>query len=223
MASLGARRSRADSAEIEESHRRVAAFLAGAVAEKRFESVLFTSSSEGEGTTTVATRAAELLRESFGLRPLLVELNQRRPAYARRFGLEPGLGLAVIAAGERPARACVQRTASGLAVIVAGASRGGAGGEVGPASALKRILNDLAGDFDLVLVDAPPVLEQADAVAAGAVVPRAVLVVEAGRTPHEALDRTRQALAAGDVAVVAAVLTKQPRLIPEWIYRWLVR
>jgi len=211
------------SAEADESYRRVAAFLATAVREKRFDSVLVASSTEGEGTTTVAARVANLLRDRFGLRPLLVELNQRRPVYARRFGLDPGLGLAAIAAGERPVKSCVQHTPRGLPVIVAGTVRSGPEAETGAALVLKRILNEVADDVDLVIIDAPPVLEQADAVSAGAVVPRIVLVVEAGRTPYEAVDRARQALAANDISVVAAVLTKQPRVIPEWIYRWLRR
>lgn len=211
------------SAEADESYRRVAAFLATAVREKRFDSVLVASATEGEGTTTVAARVADLLRDGFGLRPLLVELNQRRPVYARRFGLDPGLGLAAIAAGERPVKSCVQHTPRGLPVIVAGTAGSGPEAETGAALVLKRILNELADDVDLVIIDAPPVLEQADAVSAGAVVPRMVLVVEAGRTPYEAVDRARQALAANDISVVAAVLTKQPRVIPEWIYRWLLR
>ncbi len=220
---MRSRRAETLSTQAAESYRRIASFLATAVREKRFDSVIFTSATEGEGTTTVASRVAELLREKFGLRPLLVELNQRRPVYARRFGLDPSLGLGELAGGDRPARSCVQRTASGLAVIVAGGERGEAEGEAGAARVLKRILTELSGDFDMVLIDAPPVLEQADAVASGSVVPRAVLVVESGNTPYEALDRTRQALAAGDISIVAAVLTKQPRLIPEWVYRWLVQ
>ena len=220
---MTSRRADAVSAEADESYRRVAAFLATAVREKRFDSVLVASSTAGEGSTTVAARVADLLRERFGLRPLLVELNQRRPVYARRFGLDPGLGLAAIAAGERPVKACVQHTPRGLPVIVAGVPRPGPEAEAGPAFVVKRILSELAGDFDLLLVDAPPVLEQADALSTGAVVPRIVLVVEAGRTPYEAVDRARQALAANDISIVAAVLTKQPRVIPEWIYRWLPR
>jgi len=217
------RRPDAVSAEADESYRRVAAFLATAVRERRFDSVLVASSTAGEGTTTVAARVADLLRDRFGLRPLLVELNRRRPVYARRFGLDPGMGLAAIAAGERPVKSCVQHTPGGLPVIVAGAARPGPEVETGAAFVLKRILNEVAGDFDLVIVDAPPLLEQADAVSAGAVVPRIVLVVEAGHTPYEVVDRARQALAVNDINVVAAVLTKQPRVIPEWIYRWMAR
>lgn len=220
---MTSRRSDVVSAEADESYRRVAAFLATAVREKRFDSVLVASSTQGEGTTTVVARVADLLRDRFGLRPLLVELNQRRPVYARRFGLDPGLCLAAIAGGERPVKSCVQHTPRGLPVIVAGAARPGQEAETGAAVVLKRILSEVADDFDLVIVDAPPVLEQADAVSAGAVVPRIVLVVEAGRTSYEVVDRARQALAANDINVVAAVLTKQPRVIPEWIYRWLAR
>lgn len=220
---MASRRPDAVSAEAGESYRRVAAFLATAVRERRFDSVLVASATAGEGTTTVAARVADLLRDRFGLRPLLIELNQRRPVYARRFGLDPGVGLAAIAAGERPVKSCVQHTPGGLAVIVAGPVRPGPEAATGAALVLKRILNEVSGDFDLVIVDAPPVLEQADAISAGAVVPHIVLVVEAGRTPYEVIDRARQALAANDIDVVAAVLTKQPRVIPEWIYRWLAR
>jgi Mrp family chromosome partitioning ATPase len=77
--------------------------------------------------------------------------------------------------------------------------------------------------FDVILIDTPPVLQHADAIAATAVVPNVVLVIEAGRTRYEMLDRVRSELSDAGATIVGNILNKHKRFIPGWIYRALVR
>jgi Mrp family chromosome partitioning ATPase len=104
---------------------------------------------------------------------------------------------------------------------------GGSGRAANPhpqlASGLKRVLSEVEEAFDVVLVDAPPLLTQADAIIAGTVVPRLILVVEAGRTNYEVLERVKRELATEDIRVAGTVLVKHKRFIPRWIYWWLAR
>jgi Mrp family chromosome partitioning ATPase len=91
------------------------------------------------------------------------------------------------------------------------------------AAALRRVLDKAEGVFDVALVDAPAVLDRADAVGAVAVVPDVVLVVEAGRTPRAAIERARTELARESARVVGSILTKHKRFIPQWLYDLLAR
>jgi Mrp family chromosome partitioning ATPase len=75
----------------------------------------------------------------------------------------------------------------------------------------------------LILIDAPPLLEQPDVFDAGTLVPRLMLVVEAGRTSRQALERVRRELDRSNVALLGTILNKHKRYIPGWIYRCLER
>jgi Mrp family chromosome partitioning ATPase len=208
----------ASTAQLTESYRRAALALAALAAERRGRALVVTSARRGEGTTTTLLQVVARLRQDHGLRPLVIELPRPRPALAALFGLDEGRTIQRVFEGERTAVECVQTTADGIAVLPAGAVPVPVS-----AAALTPLLAALALDFDLVLIDAPPLLEQADAMIAAAAVRDVVLIVEAGRTRSEVLQRVRRDLDAQGVRIVAAVLNRQKRFLPGWIYRWLAR
>jgi Mrp family chromosome partitioning ATPase len=207
----------APAADVHESYRRAGFALARWAGTHRGRALLVTSARAGEGTTTTLLQIAARLQREHGLRPVVVELPRARPDLTGRFGLNEEQTLEAALAGRRPAIECVQTTASGLAVIPAGMATG-----LASAGELQRVLTELDG-YDLVLVDAPPVLGMADTIIAGSVVPNALLVVQAGRTRAEVLRRAQHELESVGVTIVATVLNRHRRFIPGWIYRWLIR
>jgi Mrp family chromosome partitioning ATPase len=209
---------RGASFETDESYRKAALFLSKMVAEGR-RSLLFCSARRREGTTTAVLSLAHQLQDGYGLRPLVIELNRRRPAMAKLFKLDPTRTLSDALDGAAPAD-CVQTTASGLPVIA-----GAPGRAAHPrlASGLKRVLAEVEHSFDVVLIDAPPILKYADAIIAGSVVQRLILIVEAGRTNYEVLERVKRELSPEDIRIAGTLLVKQKRFIPRWIYWWFAR
>jgi len=209
--------------ETNENYRKAAVMLAKAVREDGVDAVMFTAAQAGAGTTTAVLNVARFLSTTCGLKPLVVELDLDRPVLAGLLGLDPSRSLqAVCAQGQRPTESA-QSCDSGVAVIpAAGRDAGGALNADLP-SLLKRIIQDAKGSFDLVLIDAPPVLHRADALAALAAVPRVVLVVEAGRTREEMLDRVRLELDHAHAVILGAILNKHRRFIPVWAYRLFIR
>jgi Mrp family chromosome partitioning ATPase len=208
----------ASTLQLTESYRRAALALAALAGERRGRALVVTSARRGEGTTTTLLQVARRLQGDHSLRPLIVELPRARPALAAMFGLDDTRTIQRVFEGEKTAIECVQMTADGLAVIPAGPS------PVPVAAApLNALLAAVAVDFDLVLIDAPPLLEQTDAMIAAGTVRDVVLIVQAGRTRSEVLQRVRRDLDAQGVRIVAAVLNRQKRFLPGWIYRWLAR
>lgn len=207
--------------EADESYRKAALFLSRMVGDRR-RSLLFCSARRGEGTTTAVLSLAHQLQDSYGLRPLVIELNRRKPALGKLFTLDPARTLEDALNRLKPASACIQVTASGLSVIPGGSGRG-ASPHPQLAAGLNRVLREVEDAFDVVLIDAPPLLAQADAIIAGTVVPRLILVVEAGRTSYEVLDRVRRELATEQITVAGTVLVKHKRFIPRWLDWWSVR
>lgn len=143
-------------------------------------SIMVTSALEEEGkSTTIANLAVACARA--GVRVALVELDLRRPLLHRFFDLPArGLGLTQVALGhtsldEALAKVPVPLGGGVLRVLTAGATPPDPG-EFMLSQRLAEILDELRVDFDLVLIDAPPLLQVGDGLALSALVD-GVLVV----------------------------------------------
>lgn len=204
-----------------EAYRTTALLLATAARKGACPSVLFASSEPGEGTTTSVVNVALDLARSYGMSPLIVELNSNRPTLAARFELDPSRTLEA-ARGGLPLRECLHRVTGGLGVLPAGPEGlEGSSGAVSADELLSRVIQEFHDEFPIIIVDAPPVTETTATLEAGALVPRLVLVAESGRTQYRTLQRVRQLLAGVNVAVAQVVLTKHRRDVPRWMDRWL--
>ncbi|QGQ20148.1 polysaccharide biosynthesis tyrosine autokinase [Cellulomonas sp. JZ18] len=160
----------------------------------------------GEGKTHAAVRIAASFAAA-GDRVLLVDADLRRPAVADRIGIEGAVGLTEVLVGRAAFDDVVQDVGDGLSVLPSGAI------PPNPSELLSsRELEDLlaqAGErYDLVLVDAPPVLSVADAVLVARRVVGLVVVVDARRTRRPQLRELVDQVRLGGGRVVGAVLNR---------------
>lgn len=207
--------------DADESYRKAALFLSNMVAEGS-HAVLLCSARHREGTTTAVLNLAHELQDSYGLRALVMELPRRKPVLAKLFALNPEQTLERALTRSAPVADCIQVTSAGLSVIAGGRHNPGTTpARLGPR--LQEVLREVEDLADIVLIDAPPLLVQADALIAGTVVPQVVLVVESGRTDYDTLDRVKRELATEGVGIAGTILVKHQRFIPRWIDWWLNR
>lgn len=205
-----------------QSFRRAAASLATSLVDGGYRSVLFASATPGEGCTTVVHEIASQLAQEFGLHTLVIELDVEYPGYAARLGMESAKSLAAIASGEQAMRDCIQTVPEGYSLIPGHDPTRATRRYVDLATTLRNMLSELENDYDCILLDTPPISDRAEALRLGAVVPRLMLVVEAGKTRSEVIDDVKRQLGSEGIAIIGAVLNKHPRFIPNWIYRWLI-
>jgi polysaccharide biosynthesis transport protein len=136
--------------------------------------VLVTSARSREGKTTVAWNLA-LAAASAGLSVAVVEADLRRPAMAERHRLEPRPGLAEAIRGEVQVEQALQTISPAPAASTNGYERPVHVMVAGPpahdpwalmqSAAMPQILEALAENHDLVVIDAPPIPLVADAIA----------------------------------------------------------
>jgi polysaccharide biosynthesis transport protein len=74
------------------------------------------------------------------------------------------------------------------------------------AGTIRSLLRELSGQFDLIIIDTPPVLVTADAPLLSRLADGVIMVVRAGRTERAAAERGYQQLTAAGAEVVGAVL-----------------
>ncbi|WP_435011832.1 polysaccharide biosynthesis tyrosine autokinase (plasmid) [Tundrisphaera lichenicola] len=174
------------------------------------KSVVVTSARKGEGKTTLAAQLAERSVNA-GLLTLLIDADFRNPALSRTLDLAGRRGLAEVLAGESAAEEVITVVggAGGFHFLPAGSPRV-APGRLLQDARLGRLLARARESFDLVIVDAPPVLPVPDALTLGRWLDAALLVVRFDQSRYPMLERARRKLTAVGVPILGAVVVGVP-------------
>jgi capsular exopolysaccharide synthesis family protein len=204
-----------EASSFEEAIRILRSSLEVALTDLAQPRVIFTSALPEEGKTTVCTQTA-LSFASAGRRTVLVDLDLRRPAAHRLVGAHNEFGATDVLLRRRPLDEVMQyvevpSTAGGgrsrLYVLAAGPAVTNPAEVLGSGRTL-RLLDALAEQADLVLVDAPPVLPVADTLVIGRIASGAILVTEARATALPAVQKAKDLLVRNQTRLLGVVLNK---------------
>jgi tyrosine-protein kinase Etk/Wzc len=171
--------------------------------------LVVTSAAPGEGKTMTAANLAVTLAYD-GLRVLLVDCDIRRPRVHGLFQLPraPGLMELLRASGDPEApqpRAIRETPVARLSVLTCGALPVNAANLLS-GTRMRVLLRELQEQFDIIVLDTPPVLATADASIVASLTDGVLLVVRAGTTDKNAAQRAFQQLANVGARVVGTVL-----------------
>jgi capsular exopolysaccharide synthesis family protein len=146
--------------------------------------VLVTSSYPGEGKTSVATCLA-WVQSLAGQRVLLIDAETRRPSVHElmRMPREPGL-LDVLSGRASLEEALRRQDDSKLAVLTAGSPTPNVPSLLG-SRRMEALIAECAGQFDLIVIDSPPVMVAADARILAQRADATLMVVRWARTRRE--------------------------------------
>ena len=188
-----------------EQYRRLAAALHHAQAARGLKIVMIASALPGEGKTLTASNLALTLSESYKKNVLLVDGDLRRPTLHTVFRIDNSAGLSEGLVQDVERRLPVRQVSERLAVLPAG--RPSADPMAGLTSErMQRLLDEARDVFDWIIIDTPPVALMPDANLLAAMVDAAVLIVKAGSTPFELVERAIQAI--GRERTVGVVLNR---------------
>lgn len=177
-------------AEAYRSLRTTLQFLA---ADRSLHAVLVTSPGTGEGkSTTLANLAVAFGRG--GARVCAVDGDLRCPRLHEFFDLSPEPGLTSVVVGEAPLSKAVRPLPEACISLLAAGAVPKNPSELLGSGRMSGVLASLAAQFDMVLIDSPPVLPVTDAAALARHVDGVVVVVDAGNTKRRALTRAVEML-----------------------------
>jgi len=153
---------------------------------ERPHSLLFTSAAPDEGKTTTAVHMA-LAHAMQGKRTLLIDADLRRPGTRQMLGYAENAGLSgIIADGGAWRSALVQlQQFPGLDILPAGAASAAAAALV--ERVVPGIIREARDEYDLVVVDAPPMLGFSEPLQIAAVTDRVVIVARVGQTNRNSI------------------------------------
>ncbi len=169
--------------------------------------IVVTSALPGEGKSTVAANLALTLAAS-GSPVVLVDGDLRRPTVAKTMGLSGGAGVTDVLAGRADIQDVAQRGPSGLVVLTAGTIPPNPS-EILGSERMRQLLADLA-EHATVIVDAPPLLAVTDGAVLTHQADGALVVVSAGKTTYDLVERSLAALEKVRGRVLGVVLNRIP-------------
>lgn len=170
-------------------------------------SVLVTSSLAGEGKSTCSVNLAQVMAGS-GARVLLVDADLRSPSVHTALGLEGGAGLTTVLIGRADLPDVTQPGGTpGLDVITSGAVPPNPSELLGSA-AMEDVLREAARRYDVIVVDAPPLLPVTDAAVLSQVVGGVLVVAQNERVRRSDLERAMAKLETVEAKVVGMVLNR---------------
>ena len=172
------------------------------------QTVLFTSTLPAEGkTTTVVNTAVSLTK--LDLKTIIIDCDIRRPTIHKRLGIESTIGLVnYLSSNEYDLPDLVQKLSTpNLSAITSGQFSPNPT-ELLSSSKMKHMLEILSGEYDHIIIDAPPIISVADPIILGTIVDGVVLVVESGKPNRDILQRSVQGLLAANSNILGAVLNK---------------
>lgn len=166
-----------------------------------------TSAQPAEGKSTSAYAIASGYARQ-GRKVLLVDADLRRPSVHRVAGLENRRGLSSLLVSDDPASSAIVPSGEPNFSVLPSGPIPPSPTELLTAPRMAALLEELAGTYEVVVIDSPPVLGLADAPALAALVDGVVFVVEAQRGRRGALKTALRRLKAVDAMLLGAVLTK---------------
>ncbi len=185
--------------------------------DRRLRSVLLTSASPSEGKSTVAAHLAAT-HASQHKRTLLIDGDLRRPSVHRLYQVPNSVGLSNVLLQQLSWRDAVIRMddPQGLDVLPAGPSTRRASDLVG--MGLAQLIEEATREYDLVVLDAPPLLGFAEPLQMATAVDGVIVVARAGDTSRKALSTVITTLTRLRANLVGVVLNEVHREVSAGYY-----
>ncbi len=194
--------------EPSEAYRRVQGSLLFNLDQTDKSVVLVAGTNNPQSATTVAANLATSAARA-GRRTLLVGADLRRPSLHERFGLTNDVGLSDVLSGRAHLAGSLQSVVDtkNLRLLSSG-SPVGEPARLLQGEGLGRFVTSVRNDYDLVVFEAPPVMQVADAVDLARLCDGAVLVVETGRATRRGVATSIEQLRRVGADVVGTVVAE---------------
>jgi capsular exopolysaccharide synthesis family protein len=179
--------------------------------------IMITSTGPQEGkSSTVANLAVSVAQA--GKSVLVVDADLRNPTQHKLFGVANGLGLSVALVQDQDYRKYVQETAVPGVTLLTGGPIPPNPAELVGSKRMKRLIVEASEQFDIVLIDTPPIIAVTDAAILAQEVDGVILVLASGKVNKDIAQRAKDLLDKVGAKILGAVLNKVEMKSSEYSY-----
>ena len=190
---------------VSEAYRSLRTNFQFATLRKQPKTVMITSAVPGEGKTTTAVNFAVTMADR-GMRVLVVDTDLRRPNVHRVLRLDRGPGLADVLRERIKIENVIRDTRiENLWSISSGRVPPNPSELIG-SERMKKLMEELSAQFDLVICDAPSILVVTDPVLLATQIDTVVMVISVNNARRETIQRAKALVETANPSIAGVVL-----------------
>lgn len=178
---------------------------------------LITSPAPREGKSMVSANLA-ISYATAGYRTVLLDGDTRRGRAQEMFNLHRSPGLTDYLMKRASLDDVLQDTSVDNLELIARGAPGGFNADLLESELMVALLDKLREDYDVVVIDGPPLAAGADVLMIGSQVDKVVIVLRAGATTEDLARAKLETLGNVDLPIVGAVLNALPKSAPDYEY-----
>lgn len=167
-----------------------------------------TSAVSGEGKSSTTCNIAQTMAAA-GQHVLLIEGDLRRPRATDYLGLENTVGVTTVLVGRASLAQATQQVSDGFDLLASGRIPPNPA-ELLQSGAMRRLLDEARAHYDVVLIDAPPLLPVTDAALLAAESDGALLVVQHNSTTRDQVANAVSRLESVGARLLGTIVTMSP-------------
>lgn len=171
--------------------------------------IVITSAIPGEGKTTSAINLAIAMAQS-GQRVLLVEADLRKPKIGEYLGIDSSIGLTSLLTFTAPMQQVLQPWHRDLLTVMPSGPIPPNPSELLASNAMQKRLEELKAMFDIVIIDAPPLLPVSDAAILAGIADGALFIAKWGGTRKAQLAASLEQLRTVGATLLGTVVNFAP-------------
>ena len=192
---------------ISEQYKTIRTNIMFSSVDKPIKTLLFSSATPASGKSTTASNVAAAFAKA-GNRTILVDADMRKPALHHIFGTRNNRGLSTAIVGGEDYFDMVKEVGEdGLELLTSGPIPPNPA-ELLHSKKMKTMLEDMSKEYDIVIIDSPPLLSVADAQIIGGNVDGAVLVTNVKDNNRDHLVKAKNLLMKSKSNILGVVLNR---------------
>ncbi|MBD3183602.1 polysaccharide biosynthesis tyrosine autokinase [Candidatus Poribacteria bacterium] len=193
-----------------ESYRNLSANIRYHNVDKPIKSLLITSAMPQEGKTTTSSNLAVVMAQT-GVKILLIDSDMRRPKQNIIFqqNRKPGLSDLLLSDNNSESinfESYIRPTQQENLYLLTAGDHFSDSNKLITSGKMQKLVNDLKQDFDLIIMDSPPLMLASDSITLSKIVDGTIIVLNSGNTKRKIGIQAREILEGVEAEIIGAIL-----------------
>ncbi|MBC2722195.1 CpsD/CapB family tyrosine-protein kinase [Desulfosporosinus sp.] len=185
--------------------------------DSKTKKIMVTSSGPREGKSTTIANLAVSIAQS-GKTVLVIDADMRNPTQHKLFGLSNSEGLSMCLVQDQGCQPYINDTAVPNVSVLTGGPIPPNPAELVGSKRMKNLIQEVSEQFDVVLIDTPPIIAVTDAAIIAQEVDGVILVLASGEVNKEFAQRAKEQLDKVGAKILGAVLNKADMRTSDYYY-----
>lgn len=193
---------------VAEQYRTIRTNIEFMAVDREIQAILVTSATQGEGKSTTSSNLAVAYAQQ-GKNVLIIDTDMRRPTVHYTFRVANGLGLSSLLTRQAEKdKAILPTKVDNLSILTAGPIPPNPA-ELLSSRAMEHLTEQLREEFDIIIFDAPPLLQVADSRITSKLTDGVVLVVGCTTSDRQRVLKAKEQLELAEAKILGVVLNRR--------------